>query len=289
MPLEKTYKWGTPSGVQILPVFYIPDHDPVLMGTVDTITYSTHRGKAPIRPLGLVNKAGTARGKRTIAGTIIFKIFDGLELKKILATLSDSYFNRSLPDELPPFNVVIVIPYVTDYGEVWGGNGEGPTPQIISLIGVEITDQAASVSIDDVETETTLAYTAQDIVDIRGGDTLGIFSTGGLISSFLPNSNMRSSTTTPGDLPIPQESNPNEVYPQEGYDAVIPPIAYYTTDDWSFGGASGGYYYYNMPIVNYDCTLIPSEWVPFIESITYSPLPREDAVWVVITANSPLS
>jgi hypothetical protein len=67
-----------------LPVFYGENTGPIELEDIDTISYSTHREITQIRPLGRVGPAGFVQGKRTIAGSIIVKLRQGSELRKIL-------------------------------------------------------------------------------------------------------------------------------------------------------------------------------------------------------------
>jgi hypothetical protein len=159
------FRWGSPTGTEIYPVFYIPGGDPIIMGSVDTITYSIHREKLQVRPCGRVSPGGVVRGKRTIAGSMIFKIFQGSEMRNMLPQ-SAIYRNKILADELPPFTIVITIPAVGEDGQVRGDASQAP-PYIIAITGVEIVDQAFSLSIDDTIVEQSFSYIARDIIDIQ--------------------------------------------------------------------------------------------------------------------------
>ena len=160
-----TYKWGSPAGTQIYPVMQVAGMPPVVMGTIDTITHSSHRDKRQVRPCGFTKPRGIARGTRTIAGTMILKIFEGLELREILGELSDKY-RRLLMDEMPPFNVYILIPRVSEGGNILANPmGEGGM-SVIALLDIDIVDQAGSLSIDDQVVEQTVTYLARDIIDL---------------------------------------------------------------------------------------------------------------------------
>jgi len=163
---DTQYSWGSPSGTQIYPVFYIPGIEPVIMGSVDTITYSMHRDKKQVRPLDYTRARGIARGPRTIAGTMIFKVFGGLEIRDILGYLKNKY-KSLLVDELPKFSVIIIIPPTGPSGDFL----QNPITtdvgmNIISLVDIEIVDQAMSLSIDDQIVEQQISYLARDIIDL---------------------------------------------------------------------------------------------------------------------------
>lgn len=165
-PGDTQYSWGSPSGTQIYPVFYIPGVEPVIMGTIDTITYSIHRDKKQVRPLSYTRPRGIARGPRTVAGTMIFKIFGDLELRDILGSLKNQY-KHLLADELPKFSVIILIPPTNQSGEFFINPGETEIGMnIISLVDIDIVDQAMSISIDDQIVEQQISYVARDIIDL---------------------------------------------------------------------------------------------------------------------------
>lgn len=165
-PGDTQYSWGSPSGTQIYPVFYVPDIEPIIMGTIDTITYSMHRDKKQVRPCGNTRPRGIARGPRTIAGTMIFKVFGGFEIRDILGHLKSKY-RHLLADELPKFSVIILIPPSSPSGEFHFNPGTTDVGMnVISLVDVEIVDQAFSLSIDDQVVEQQISYIARDIIDL---------------------------------------------------------------------------------------------------------------------------
>jgi hypothetical protein len=165
-PGDTQYSWGSPTGTQIYPVFYVPGIEPIIMGTVDTITYSTHRDKKQVRPLGITGPRGMARGPRTIAGSMIFKVFGGFEIRDILGYLKSKY-RHLLADELPKFSVIILIPPTDHSGEFLENPGKTEIGMnVIALVDCEIVDQAFSLSIDDQAVEQQISYLARDIIDL---------------------------------------------------------------------------------------------------------------------------
>ena len=165
-PGDTEYSWGSPSGTQIFPVFYIPGIEHIIMGTIDTVTYSMHRDKKQVRPCGNTRPRGIGRGPRTIAGTMIFKIFGGLEIGDILGYLKSKY-RHLLADELPKFSVIILIPPTSPGGEFHHNPGTTDIGMnVISLVDCEIVDQALSISVDDQVVEQQISYIARDIIDL---------------------------------------------------------------------------------------------------------------------------
>lgn len=162
---------GSPAGTDIIPVFYAEGTGPIEMGDIDTISFSTHREIMQIRPLGRVGPAGFVQGKRTIAGSIIVKLRQGSELRKILGR-SHMYYNRMLQDELPPFNIVIIVPITTNDGLLVSG----ANPYVIVISGIKIVDTASSVSIDDTIMEQQFSYIATDIQDLTSAVDLTVLT-----------------------------------------------------------------------------------------------------------------
>lgn len=130
------------------------------MADIQTISISSFREKVPVRALGYNGPKTFVRGSRTIAGTIIFTMFnkdvfyDVMQLKK-----GDANFDAKDPlgfryitlDQIPPFN--ILISYVNEYGFASG--------QII--YGVEIHSTGQIMSVEDLFMEKTVQYVARDV------------------------------------------------------------------------------------------------------------------------------
>lgn len=88
---------------------------------LSTITVSIHRVKSPAAALGYINPKGYARGRRTIAGTVIFTKFgqdvlaDFLSSAAFTSDLSkDSTYTKV--DQLPPFNLTML--FANEYGAI---------------------------------------------------------------------------------------------------------------------------------------------------------------------------
>lgn len=138
---------------------------PLVLGELQTVSYSIHREVSPIRTIGRINPIGFTGGQRTIAGSLIFTVFDRnivhevkelmrrtnyarfLETKRAQKTLS----NISLMDEMPPFDIDIIMQ-----------NEYGHSSRMI-IRGVVIVDEGQVMSIEDILTENTMSYLATDI------------------------------------------------------------------------------------------------------------------------------
>lgn len=133
------------SGTDIVASITFPGNAPIVFGELQTITYSIHRDKFPVRTLGRINPKGFAFGGRTIAGSLIFTVFDK---HAILSRLSN---DLSVTDELPPFDVTINL--TNEYGDA----------SVIRIMGITIIDEGQVMSIEDILTENTMSYMATDI------------------------------------------------------------------------------------------------------------------------------
>ena len=142
---------------------------PVIIGNLQTISVSTHRDVQPVGALGFVNAKGYTKGRRTIAGSLIFTLFNHESLQQVQKQVRDYYQRAKLiydaaygnngiknliphfkVDELPPFDVTIT-----------GANELGQAIQA-RVIGIQIVDNGVVMGIDDLFTEETMSYIAQD-------------------------------------------------------------------------------------------------------------------------------
>lgn len=130
------------------------------LGSVQTLSYSVHMERLPIRSLGNINAKDYVAGPRTIAGTLIFAVFDKHMLyymqNKENGRLWKNYQSMTksrhvLMDEIPPFDITIT--YANEYG----------AQARIAIYGVRLIDEGQVMSINDVYTENTYQYVATDI------------------------------------------------------------------------------------------------------------------------------
>ena len=145
------------------------------MRNIQTLTYSIFREKGPVRSLGFVGEKGKARGTRTIAGSIVFTVFDRHPLLDLMrANFGDgapppgvaegvNSLAYTLADQLPPFD--IILHFANEYGF---------TAELV-LLGVEIMSEGQVQSIQDIITENTVQYTARHMTIMRPGGYLAAF------------------------------------------------------------------------------------------------------------------
>ena len=136
---------------------------PIKLGTIQTVTTSIHRYKAPIRTLGSTYAKSYVRGTRTIAGTIVFTMFDDHALAEAME-MHYSYYNTGvrgsdgkygesetlLIDQLPPFDMILT-----------GSNELGANSYMV-LYGVELVNEGITMSIQDLAIENVVQYIARD-------------------------------------------------------------------------------------------------------------------------------
>lgn len=162
----------------------------VIVAALSGITWSVTREKAPIYTMGSANPRSFTRGKRGIAGSLIFTMFDrpGLYtmIEKHVAANDPSarYFSRTsnilvgtttgsvgnrgivpideqtleitsavpyYSDQIPPFDVTIT--FFNEYGQ-------GATR---SIYGVEILNEGSGASMDDVVIEESMTFIAREL------------------------------------------------------------------------------------------------------------------------------
>ena len=158
-PIEYNSFSGTDISAQIIP----PNEEkPIKLGELQTISYSIHRENKPIRVIGRVNPKGFVKGPRTIAGSLIFTVFNSYafyrleQYKQLVYGTSGQYGLATNPmfplaDMLPPFDVVLT--FSNEYGKF----------ARMKILGLTIVDEGGTMSIDDLVTEQTYTYMARGI------------------------------------------------------------------------------------------------------------------------------
>jgi len=167
------------SGADIIATF-----NGVVIGELQAITYSVTREKAPIYTMGDPNPRSFSRGKRGIAGSLVFTVFDrdtlialknadnpiyrhGMNTTASQPTPVHGPWNSeeviskwSQPqvpkysDEIPPFD--ITISFLNEYGQ----------SAKMTIYGVEILNEGMGMSIDDITTEKACTFVARAIDDM---------------------------------------------------------------------------------------------------------------------------
>jgi|688.fasta_scaffold09194_5 hypothetical protein len=133
----------------------VSNGDVIELGEIQTISYSIHRENSPVRTLGHVNPRGFVKGSRTIAGSLIFTVFNEYVFYRIkqyrdFLERKNGFF-APLADMLPPFDIILT--FFNEYGQ--GSK--------MKIFGVTIVDEGQTISIDDLIVEQTYTFMARGI------------------------------------------------------------------------------------------------------------------------------
>ncbi len=124
------------------------------LAEIQTISISTYREKTPVRAIGSVGVKGYTRGPRTVAGSIIFTVFDRnvlFELMDISRFDADDQFQAAIKDQLPPLD--LTIQFANEYGAL----------SRMGLYGVEFVSEGQTISIEDILLEDVVQFVARDV------------------------------------------------------------------------------------------------------------------------------
>lgn len=124
------------------------------LGKLQTLSYSIYQKKDPVRVLGNMNAKDYVYGQRTIAGSLVFAVFN----KHWLVEIYDQLVNKSMmknwhyiADEIPPFD--ITVNFANEYGY----------DSKMALYGVRLMTEGQVMSINDIYIENTYQFVATDI------------------------------------------------------------------------------------------------------------------------------
>lgn len=136
------------------------------LGEIQTVSWSIHRDKAPVRTLGKTYASSYVRNTRSIAGSMVFAVFYQHALHELLFNnfkyystgtidFDKSQYTSTLLDQLPPLDISLV--FANEYGAV----------SHMGLYGVEFFQEGATHSVEDIYTENTVSYVARDLDPMR--------------------------------------------------------------------------------------------------------------------------
>lgn len=149
------------SGTDTLVFILMPGSNPVILGSITTVSYSQYRTKQPVINLGRTNINGVTRGTRIYAGTMIFTLINQHWLNELSANESLKWlstYEELKTDELPLFDLMIVS--ANEYGSYVS----------MFIYGVDITDEGQVISVEDLFTENTLSFIARDVSTFKAGN-----------------------------------------------------------------------------------------------------------------------
>jgi hypothetical protein len=132
----------------------------LVLGNLQTISVQTFRTKQAVRALGHSYVKGYTRGIRTIAGSMIFTLFNEHSLSRLTRSMSangaiygemNNDLSTYIADQLPPFDATIV--FANEYGSL----------SQMTIYGIEFISDGQTMSIEDLLTEQVLQFVARDI------------------------------------------------------------------------------------------------------------------------------
>ena len=149
------------------------------LGSLQTLSVSTHQDKRPVRSLGNINAKDYVMGQRTIAGSLVFAVFDRHFADKIMKSAG-----VLMADEIPALN--LTINFANEYGR----------SSRMAIYGVKLLNEGQVMSINDLYTENTYQFVALGMEPLEadeindeqgsGGSKGGSSSSGSKNYQYLP-------------------------------------------------------------------------------------------------------
>jgi len=144
------------------------------IGNLQGLSLSVNREVRPVFVMGQPDAISYSRGKRGIAGSMIFTMFDRQALYDIMQTASyikrPTDMNRSdntavadadwsdyspaqpyYSDQIPPFDVTLV------------GVNEFGNATVMKIFGVHLISEGTGISVDDTVQETQMTFVAKQV------------------------------------------------------------------------------------------------------------------------------
>ena len=159
------------------------------LGSLQTLSVSTHQDKRPVRSLGNINAKDYVMGQRTIAGSLVFAVFDRHFADNIMKSVG-----VTMADEIPALD--LTINFANEYGRM----------SKMAIYGVKLINEGQVMSINDLYTENTYQFTALGMTPLES-ETEELYDSTknikGQIPSYNPEtsilSNARAATSTPSE------------------------------------------------------------------------------------------
>lgn len=189
-----TRTYASFSGVDI--VAYLAN---TRVSNLQGVSYSITREKAPIYVMGSANPQSFSRGKRGVAGSLIFVLFDRSAFYNIMQASqyiahSDENQVRSVlsnigggssiaQDADPKVLAMIATPAYADqippFDCVLTGANELGQIMTMSILALDLLNEGSGISIDDMVNEMAYTYVAQELVGwapLPGNDGANLIS-----------------------------------------------------------------------------------------------------------------
>jgi hypothetical protein len=166
----------------------------IVIGELQSVTYSVTREKAPIYTMGNPNPRSFSRGKRGIAGSLVFSVFDRDALAELKAqqkitmpymnksrvpinnygsTGGDTAWNQAMGQKVGADGALEESAYMaveSQYADeippfdiTINFQNEYGQKALMRLYGVELLNEGMGMSIDDITTEKAVTFVAREI------------------------------------------------------------------------------------------------------------------------------
>ena len=126
-----------------------------VLGSVQTVSYSIYRKLSPILNIGNVNAKDYVGGPRTIAGSLVFTVFNQHWASELMDEFMEAEgyaaAKKILMDEVAPIDLTISM--ANEYG----------VNSRLAIYGVRLFSEGQVMSINDIYTENTYQYVALNI------------------------------------------------------------------------------------------------------------------------------
>jgi hypothetical protein len=137
-----------------------PQFSTKVLAELQTISLSSHREKFPVRALGATGPKSFTRGPRTVAGSMIFTVFDTNALDQFLESHPSDFdahnpTSTALLDQIPPFDITIA--FANELGQV----------SRMAIYGIELVNEGMTMSIEDLLLENVVQFVARDYDPMR--------------------------------------------------------------------------------------------------------------------------
>ena len=134
------------------------------LGSLQTLSISTHQEKRAVRVIGSVNSLDYVMGQRTVAGSLVFAVFDKHFATEMFNDLKEATGKTfKMVDELPGLDLTIT--FANEYGK----------KSRMAIYGVKIINEGQVMSINDLFTENTYQFVATSLdylkTDISSGSS----------------------------------------------------------------------------------------------------------------------
>ena len=154
-----------------------------VMFTLQGVSYSVTREKAPVYTMGSTDPISISRGKRGTAGSLIFLTIDRHALYDFMARTDNQYSKKpndlamnqtstsydldntaaetvltvaptapNYPDQIPPFDITLA------------AVNEAGSTMAMRIVGVEIISNGSGVSVDDLNIEEQMTFICRGII-----------------------------------------------------------------------------------------------------------------------------